>query len=242
MKNSFTFVIVIFAGTIISLLAGCYGGLGCQKGSGNYTEQTKALQGIRYVIFQGKGDFFITQGESESLRMEIDDNLLGLLQFKNFGDTLYISSKQPICPTKFNLNLSLKDVTGIDIKGSGNILSKNKLNVDTVSLIVEGSGKIDVNINQAKYVNAVISGRGDMILKGAAERCETEIDGSGNVEALGLICSDVRSVINGSGNISSYSNNKLVATINGKGDVFYKGNPRDIRANINGLGKVNKID
>ena len=66
--------------------------------------------------------------------------------------------------------------------------------------------------------------------KQKAIQAKYAIAGSGNIQAADLEAENTDASISGSGNISCYASQKLVARVKGSGDIAYKGNPQEVDA------------
>jgi hypothetical protein len=95
-----------------------------------------------------------------------------------------------------------------------------------------------VNTNSLK---SLISGSGNILLKGNASSHEIDITGSGDVDAPELRTEVTRVSISGAGDAKVYADRELDTNINGSGNVFYGGNPEKFSKQISGTGKIEKI-
>jgi len=89
-------------------------------------------------------------------------------------------------------------------------------------MAISGSGGIDVN-------------------GGSADNLAIAISGSGNISVNNLAAENVEVKISGSGNAKVYANKSLTATISGSGNIYYKGNAKNIASKTAGSGKIIKI-
>jgi len=105
-------------GIIALLTLGLYGcarlgGFNVISGSGNVTTQTRPVSGISAVSLTWIGELTITQGDSEGLTIEAEDNILPLIATRvedgkliiGLVDTVAGNSVVPTKPVKYNLQV-----------------------------------------------------------------------------------------------------------------------------------------
>lgn len=248
MKNHFLKFLVIL-GFLPSLACGVISAAipTTVEGSGTIVTQKLDVSNFDRVSLNASGDVYIEQGDSESLTVEADDNILPLLNSWVRGSELVLSAKpnvsinpsQPIVYrltvkdlSAFSLNGSgncfvesiESDEMRLSISGSGNIAIK-KLAGKTLSLDLRGSGNIDIDDLEVKTLDASIDGSGDITLKGAANSEKISINGSGNFRCGELESRLAEIQIPGSGNVIVWAQDQLLVDVNGSGDIQYYGNP-----------------
>lgn len=145
-------------------------------------------------------------------------------------------------PGKIVIHITIPEITGLNLSGSGNILGEEDISTLIMDLNVSGSGNIDLPGLTAERVKANISGSGNIILKGTepVSQFSGAVAGSGNIKAENLEAEDVKVTIAGSGNCSITSNGKITVKIAGSGNLYYGGNP-DIDSSIAGSGRITEI-
>ena len=123
------------------LLAGCGVTLpGTTTGSGAVKTETRTVSGFTAVELAGNGDVKIQQSGTESLSISAEENLLPLLTSEVVDGTLKlgikdgarIDSTQPI-----TYQVTAKNLTGLDIGGSGNQTATDVKTTSADSLPIE---------------------------------------------------------------------------------------------------------
>jgi len=215
------------------------------RGSGNIVSEERTIQAFRQVEIFGAGELILSQGETESLTIEADDNLLPYIESQVRGDTLYLGLDAPwmsfIRPTRpLRFYLTVTDLRQAKIAGAGAI-SAQRLEVDDISFYINGSGEIRVDDLQAQQVSATINGSGRCEFDGQSEDQQVIINGSGKYLGQGLSSETTSVTINGSGNVNVWVESALSVNINGSGEVRYKGAPR-LTQRIAGSGDIARQD
>ncbi len=123
----------------------------------------------------------------------------------------------------------------VSVRGSGDVLGSG-LKAGEVSVAINGSGDVKVNVTGAVDSDAMVTvagsvavaihGSGDVRLEGKAERLVVSIDGSGDFQGSSLTVRDATVAIDGSGDAEVSVTDALNVAIHGSGDVLYSGNPK----------------
>lgn len=225
--------VLIFSGCNFSLTS-------CTRGSGTTVSKEIEVAAFNAVILKTSGNVSITQDSIESLIIETDDNVFTELISEVKNGKLYLSSKSSISPTKLNYKISMKNIQGLRIDGSGQISLTSPVNTSgTFHLYVGGSGNIKLKEVFASKVDSEVSGSGSIFMSGKASEADYEINGSGDINAIDLETLNTEVEINGSGNCYVDAKENLDIEINGSGDVYFKQRPtKDYSSSINGSGRI----
>jgi len=229
------------------------------KGSGNIETQTVDVSNFNSITLENSGDVYIEQGQTESVTVEADDNILPLLETKVTGKELVLTTKPNtgINPSrKIVYRITAKDLTRLSLKGSGNFyvsplqsdsmeLSLNgsgnikidDLSTGKLSMDLNGSGNINVDKLAATAIGSSINGSGDIQLAGEAPTQKISFNGSGNYRAGDLKSNSAEISIPGSAEVTIWVTDTLNANINGSGTIRYYGKP-SVNQTGNGSGKI----
>jgi hypothetical protein len=191
------------------------------SGSGRVASETRQVSGFTAIDLTGTGEVTIEQGETESLTIEADDNVLPALTSKVSDSTLKLGRKpRAIVRTKnpIRYRVAVKELTALDVSGAGSVSAQN------MTL-------------QALHVD--ISGSGVVNLTGSAVEQHIEVSGSGRYDAAELPSQKVTADISGSGQVEVAVSNELQVDISGSGTVTYSGDP-SVKQDISGSGKLIK--
>ena len=109
-----------------ALLAGCTVNTAhtTVTGSGSVAKATRSVSGFNAVTLNGVGSLTITQGGTESLTIEAEDNLLPLLQSNVAGQRLTLGppDRTTLVPTRpIAYTLAVKALQSLDLNGAGTI-------------------------------------------------------------------------------------------------------------------------
>jgi hypothetical protein len=223
---------------LASITTGCvmYPGI---PGSGTIVSVTREVEGFDSISVGGSGSVQITQGDTESLEVQADDNLLPYLRTEVSGGELKIwwdrgnlrFTKGPV------YTIAVKNLENLHLSGSLHA-EMDRLNTERFEGRISGSGKIKLGHLEARDVQMRVSGSGDLaIAEGKAESLDLGISGSGNAQMPGFKADEVDVSISGSGNAEIHAVNKLEAHVSGSGNVSYLGAPQ-VDSSVSGSGRV----
>jgi hypothetical protein len=139
-------------------------------------------------------------------------------------------------PTTLEFNITVANLKGIAISGSGNVIGKSRFVSDDFYAKISGSGDMTLELDVAD-LETEISGSGSMNLSGETDHYEAAISGSGKINAFDMHTKNVSLKVSGSGNCKVNATETLHTRISGSGDVAYKGRPR-ITSKISGSGSL----
>jgi len=211
------------------------------QGSGNIITQEREVSEFSKVHLKGSGKVFLTPGEKQSLEIKTDDNIMPLIETDVSGNKLTIShGNHHLRPTSFEVYITLENLEGVRISGSGDIIGKGRFVTDTLFTEISGSGDMDLEV-ETGLLETKISGSGSIHLSGKAEDYTVSISGSGKINAFDVDAKHVSVKISGSGDCRVSTSESLDAKISGSGDVYYRGRPQ-INAKISGSGSLKSRD
>jgi hypothetical protein len=237
-----TRILLLTIAVMTVALASCRINYNAVMGSGKVVSETREVSGFSELVFAGAGDVTITQGETESLTIEAEDNVLPRIttQVQNGKLTIGFDSKQPVNPTRpIRFNLSVKNLDSIALTGAGNILVSN-LKAERFSMQLSGAGNMKINGLEASQVAVSSSGAGNFDVSGKADKQDVTLTGFGNYNAANLESQTSKVMISGAGTATVWANTNLDVRVSGAGSVGYYGNAVAQRT-ISGAGTVNKL-
>ena len=235
---------------------------GVVTGSSKVVSEVREVSNFDAITLESQGNVYITVGNTESLTIEAEENLLPLLtsDVENGVLRLGVVRGRDINPTKpITYNVTVKSLKNITLAGSGNMYS-DPLETDEMKILLAGSGDIEVKglsgkdlsinlagsgnitINQVALitVDASINGSGDIRLDGKADKQTISVSGSGKYFAGDLETASADISISGSGGATLWAKEALDILVNGSGNVSYYGRPT-INQSGNGSGDLSSL-
>ena len=234
MKNGILGLLVMLAA--VALMQSCSNN-DCLKGDGNLITRDLDLASFHSAQLEGSGDIYIEQGDSQSVVIEVTQNALPYLNTTIIDGVWEIGFTRCISNVDITVWITLPEIEGIGISGSGNIYNDEQLSGDNLDLSLSGSGSMYVNADY-NTITTIISGSGATHLEGTSDMHIYRLSGSGQLKAFSMETDRSDITISGSGVSEVRVNQELNVDISGSGNVYYKGYPPTINTNISGSGAV----
>ena len=236
----FTVVVLLITALVLSACNVTFNLPNTVRGSGKLSTETRTVSGFSRIVVNGSGDAQITQGDSESLSIEAEDNILPLLTSDVVNGTLTLGFKNntSVSTTRpIRYTISVKALNSVEINGSGNT-SVGNVQTDAMAMVVRGSGNISLASLQATSLTVDDNGSGGLSVDGGKiTSLSATIAGSGSFSAANLECQDAKVSIAGSGDVTVWAKGTLQGSIFGSGNVNYYGSPA-VTQNVTGSGRV----
>jgi len=238
-------LILLLLVVILAVIA-CNAGVRVTQGSGNVITEARQVREFDRINLNGSGEVIITQGGSESLSIETDDNVMEHVKAEVEGGVLELGLVTGI-QTGVNIQsysrlvfyVGVDDLTGLTISGSGEVES-DRIETGRLDATVSGSGGIRIAELIASEVKAEIGGSGEIDLAGEVSAQDVSIGGSGQYLGGDLCSESVKVSVGGSGDATVCATETLDADVSGSGSVNYYGSPA-ISTSDSGSGKINSL-
>lgn len=217
-----------------------------ERGSGNVISETRNVSGFDAIRVDYPARVLISQGSTESLQIEAEDNLLPGLRTEVQGDELRIfyraSDGERVNPTEtVTITIRVRDLSSIHFSSAGELVVDG-LEADDLRLNLSGAGNVELNDIAVTGLSVNLSGAGSTTASGTAEDLDLNISGFGEFNGRDLEGKTADVTISGAGGATVWVEEDLDATISGAGSVNYYGSPDNVRKQINGVGGVNPVD
>jgi len=195
---------------------------GCQGVKGSGTPRTEGRQVAAFSALEAGGAYRldVKQGLTTSLELEGDDNLLPLVETTVKDGRLLIRSRETLRPTS---DIAVRITTP---------------RVESVSLA--GSSELHLSGIDGPALRLQISGSGEAWVKGRADQLDLTVTGAGEVHASHLLARKVAVRVTGAGEAEVHASASLEVQITGAATVGYYGDPKDVRQQITGAGRLTK--
>ena len=192
-------------------------------GSGNVVTESREVSNFNTIELDYPAQVTVTQGKSESVKIEAEDNVLPGLQTRVRGNTLeifyQISDGKHVNPTKaVKINVVVKDLKEVNFSSAG-------------ELIING---LDTD-----HLDISLSGAGSMTASGEADDFRLNISGFGSFNGKDLHTLTAKIDMSGAGSATVWVEDDLNASVSGVGSVNYYGSPK-VTKQVSGVGSISK--
>ena len=214
-------------------------------GSGRSVAETRNVAEFQAIALAGSMDLVVRQGNTQSLQVEADDNLLPLLETVvetgRHGPTLRVGWKRSTSintRSKVRVTVVMPKLVALSAAGGGDMRIES-FNTPSLQLAIAGSGDVKLAGLSTGELGVKISGSGDVSGDGSAAKLKVSIAGSGDVRLAGMKSEEASVSIAGSGDAAVNASKTLDVSIVGSGDVSYSGDAT-VKSRVAGSGSVNR--
>lgn len=214
------------------------------RGSGNVVTETRQVSGFDAIQVDYPANVFISQGGTETLKIEAEDNLLPGLKTEVKGNELRIYYKSQdgkhVNPTKIPvITITVKDLSALNFSSAGEV-TVDGLKSEDLKVSLDGAGNIKLNDIAVSTLSVNLSGAGGTTASGSTEDLSLNISGFGSFNGKDLKSRTASVNISGAGSATVWAEDQLSASISGAGSVNYYGTP-NVSKQISGVGGVKHV-
>lgn len=188
--------------------------------------ETRDVSTFTKISFRTAGKVYVKQGSPQKVEIEGTSEMLEKIKTKVEDGRLVIGPESKWnnwnwgSDEKVNVYITVANVEGLDVSGSGELIAQTKITGSNIDLDVSGSGSLTAEI-EAADVDTDVSGSGEINLKGKFKSVKADVSGSGRVSVSGTISGKADFEISGSGKVeASGSADSMSAEISGSGKVL----------------------
>ncbi|MCL4529363.1 MAG: DUF2807 domain-containing protein [Chloroflexi bacterium] len=218
---------------------------GSIPGSGKIVTQNRDVSGFLAVDINYPAEVIINQGQTESVTIEADDNVLPQLRTRVNMGTLYIENGEPIWSARVNpsrpvkITINVKDLRDLNFSSAGTVYAGN-LQTDNLTMNVSGAGAITFDNINVRSLDCNLSGVGNVTASGTADDLKLNISGMGSFRGADLFNRSANVHVSGTGSATVHPKNELIADVSGVGSVNYYGNP-SVTKYVSGIGGIVRV-
>ena len=197
-------------------------------GSGNVVTQEEPITGFDKVDISYSFDVNISQGESFSVVIRADDNLVEHLQVVKQGSTLKIGLKPnspDIRSATLQVEVTMPELTGLDMSGSSHATITGFKSAQALIVDADGASHLQGDI-EADTVSFNIGGSSEVILTGSAQNLiMEEAAGRSVVDLTDFPVVDASVKAGGKSQVTVNVSGRLDVDASNGANVYYLGNP-----------------
>jgi len=219
MKNIVLVVLIVLSGLISACSSPAFQ-VDAVQGSGNVTSETRRLGEFSSIENTIAADVLVSFGDTQSVVVEAEDNLLPYIDTVVKGRTLTIHTKP---------NTSIASTRPVRI-----FLTMQSLDAADLS----SSGSIEIDNVEAEKLKLDLSSSGSIRATGTVEVLTVTLNSSGTIDCEDLRAGSASVTNNSSGKVTVFVQDSLDVTISGSGRVVYHGDPAEVKQSVTGSGSV----
>lgn len=194
-------------------------------GSGNVKKETRKVSSFDALDISSAFEVFLTQGNTESLVIECDDNIMEHIYTEVVGGRLKIYTKGNIRKVKtMKAYISFKMLDEIELSGAVDIHGENTMKFNDLSIDASGASDIELKFIADK-VYLDLSGASDVELTGSASELIIDASGASEIFAIDFEVDNCIIEASGASTVKVFVNKSLDIDASGATTVRYKGSP-----------------
>jgi hypothetical protein len=196
----------------------------CNKARGPVVEQDLNLGYFEGIELNVRDNVYIKQGSTQRVTIEAQENVADALNKKiEHGIWIIDFENKPKLYKNMKINITTPDLKYIKLNGPGMVITE-KLVLDSLKLVVNGSGNIDVEGN-IKSLHSEMLTNGDIFLEGTANKHTIDLLSEGRINSFELESNITSIKLEGIGTANIKVIDTLQARLLGDGSIYYKGDP-----------------
>lgn len=209
-------IFVLFLITLVTASCTFWG----VRGNGRVKSETRSISEFNSIDISGGFSIKVKVGESTSLRIKGEENLLPLVKTYIKGDRLIIDTKKSLSPRKeLLIIITTPQLESLDCSGANDIEVEG-INSNTFDLELSGACSIE--------------------LSGYADKFRADLSGAGSIDAKNLESKKVYVSVSGAASANVFASEYLDASVSGVGSINFYGNPQSTNTNVSGVGSITR--
>ena len=209
-------------------------------GSGDVITEDRSVSDFNKLKVSSGIDVIIKYGDSESLEIEADDNLIEHIRTEIVDGTLKIFTNKNIRKARsMTVYLEYKELNSIRISSAGDVSGQNKMVTDKLKIDISSAGDLDLEV-EAEEIICDISSSGDAHLSGTADLLEVDLSSAGDLHAFELITKNCNVSCSSAGDARVYATEELDLRCSSAGNIYYKGEAELVSSHSSSAGSIVK--
>lgn len=206
------------------------------SGNGDVKSENRAITQEFKAISVSQGiDVFITTNESNSVKVEADDNIIDLIKTEvENGELKIYFSKQVWHSKARKVYVSVPVIEEISVSSGASVKLDNSIIAEKLVLKASSGSDIIANVGVTDLSCSASSGA-DVIISGTAKNFDVDASSGSDINADDLEAEFVNAHASSGADISVFVTNSIQIKKSSGGDVNYKGNPKNINKSRSGL-------
>jgi hypothetical protein len=209
------------------------------KGNGDVKTENRTTNQPFTAIKATEGlDIYLTQSDTESIRVEADENLQDIIVTEVIDGVLKIHTKQNIgrCTSK-KVMVSFRDISSITSTSGSDVSSTNTITTENLDLESTSGSDMRLDVNTTS-LNCKSTSGSDLKLSGKTINFIAEATSGSDIKAEDLIAESSQVKATSGAGITVNTTKELTANATSGADIKYLGNPEVVNKNNSSSGSI----
>jgi hypothetical protein len=224
---------------VMALLAGC--AVGSITGSGKIVTHDETFTDFNRLDISDGFFVDVQQGDSFSVVIRVDDNLVEYLQVVKRGSTLQIGLKPgriyDLLDATLEADVTMPELTGLDLSGGSHVTLSGFKSVQALDADLSGGSHLQ-GVVEAGDARFEISGGSHVTLSGSAGDLMVNASGGSHARLADLAVADAEVDASGGSHVTVNPSGSLDADASGGSQVRYLGSPTLGRIDADGSSSI----
>lgn len=198
------------------------------KGSGNVVMVTRDVGDFSGIRLEGAARMSVVQGETPSVQLEAEDNILPQITTEVQGGVLKVSTGEgvmSVSPSKpIGVTITAMEISSIGCSGAGSVAASG---IKGAQIEISGSGAWEFKVDslEVEGLTVELKGSGTCEVSGKTAVQNVVVSGSGKYHAPRLESRDADITVAGGARATVWAKDALNVKVTGSGKVEYYGKP-----------------
>lgn len=207
------------------------------RGNGKMDEVSKELEPFNTVSLSGKGIIHLIQGNTHSMTIRAEENIMRIMRVEHADNQVKISYKNGFTTENIpEFTVTLPDLKRIEIDGMARVDNEGTFSVERLAINISGKARCDMDLKGGN-IDLRLGGNSIINLRGSCDSLRVFIAGAADVAAQQMRVKRAVVRLMGRGKTELYVDEFLDVELNGAGTVTYLGTP-ELKTRINGSGTI----
>lgn len=202
----------------------------------------REMRDFNAIDIELAADIFVRQGDNFSFEAEGSESVLDGIETEVKDGKLYITTQSNWRKwnqfEKARIYITMPTLNGLFFSGLGKLELQGKWVGQKLNVELEGAHNVYARNITLEALKIEFDGTGSIEIGGQSDKASLVINGTGYIDANDLQVQSARCAVNGLGKLECNVSDELLADVSGMGSILYRGEPKNVRSSVNGLGKV----
>ncbi|MCF6180836.1 head GIN domain-containing protein [Lutibacter sp.] len=209
------------------------------KGNRNVISESRNISSkFNEIDIQQGINLFLTQGNSTTLKVEADENIMDLLITKVENNQLKIYFKKNVYKAKArNVYLTTNEISSIEASSGSSVKTENTWQIPSLKINTSSGSSVKIHV-KADDISSSSSSGSTLRIYGKTNKFSAKASSGSSINANKLMSMDVLAKASSGANVTVNVSGKLTAKASSGGSVDYEGNPTEINKDTSSGGNV----